>query len=136
VPWFLGDREETSVWLGKAQPADDDSPDVGEKIFFHSIVTADGSVGIHDLETEPNGEGTSIRVKKNLAMFFNLARALGATYDGDDGGEAISDDFCEMLQNGDFDDQTIIATIEHRTRGKQSKRAGEMYHVLTGFQAV
>jgi len=135
VPWFFGDREETSVWLGKAEPADDETEDVGEKIFFQSFVTADGTIGIHDLEIDANGEGTAIRVKKNLALYFNFADALGATYEADDGGVAISDDFCEMLQNGDFDDQTIIATIEHRTK-RQGKNKGQEYHLLTGFTAV
>ena len=134
VPWFTGDREETNVWLGKAVPVDDDSPDVGEKIFFQSFVTADGEVGINDLETESNGEGAKIRFNNNLDLFFNLADALGATYDADD-GVAIADDFCDMLKGGDFDDQEVVVTIEHRTK-KRGKNAGVAYHVVTGFMAV
>jgi len=133
LPWFTGDREETNIWLGKAEPVDD-SPDVGEQIFFQSFVTADGEHTINSLEAEPNGEGAKITFNNNLDLYFNLADALGATYDADD-GVAVSDDFCDMLQAGDFDDQQIIATIEHRAK-KRGKNKGQEYHVLTGFTAA
>jgi len=134
IPHFLGDAEETSVWLQAVEAVDDDSPDVGSKVFFHSIITADGDVGIHDLENEPNGEGQKIRWKNNLNLFFNLADALGATYDGEV-GVAISDDFCSMLQNGDFDNQQVVAEIEHyKLRAGPNK--GSMRHRLKGFTAV
>jgi len=134
IPWFLGDREETNVWLGEAEPIGEDSPDVGDKIFFQSFITADGEVGINDLEEEMNGEGQRIRWGNNLDLYFNLAKALGATYDKD-GAVAVSEDFCGMLQNGDFDDTEVIATIEHRVK-KRGANKGDEYHVLTKFQAV
>ena len=134
VPHFTGDAEETNVWLGQASPADDESPDVGDKIFFQSFVTADGPIKINDLEQEPDGEGQKIRWSKNLDLFFNLADALGATYD-ESGEVAISEDFCEMLQSGDFDDKEVIATIEHYIV-KKGPNAGDERHRLIGFQAV
>jgi len=134
IPWFMGDREETNVWLGEAEPIDEDSPDVGDKIFFQSFITADGEVGINDLEEEMNGEGQRIRWGNNLDLYFNLADALGATYD-EDGAVSVSADFCGMLQNGDFDDTEVIATIEHRVK-KRGANKGDEYHVLTKFQSV
>ena len=134
TPWFLGDREETNVWLGEAEPIDEDSPDVGSKIFFQSFITADGEVGINDLEEEMNGEGQRIRWSNNLDLYFNLADVLGAAYE-EDGAVAVSEDFCEMLQSGDFDGREVIATIEHRTK-KRGDNKGDKYHVLTKFQAT
>jgi len=135
TPWFLGDKEETNVWLEIVEPVDEGSPEVAEgKIFFQSFITADGDIGINDLEEEMNGEGQRIRWSTNLKLYFNLADALGATYD-ENGAWSVSEDFCEMLQKGDFDTRKVIATIEHRTT-KRGKNKGDEYHVLTKFQAV
>jgi len=135
TPWFLGDKEETNVWLEIVEPIDENSPEVAEgKIFFQSFITADGEIGINDLEEEMNGEGQRIRWSTNLDLYFNLAKALGATYIKD-GAVAVSEDFCGMLQSDDFDGRKVIATIEHRTK-KRGANKGDEYHVLTKFQAV
>jgi len=140
TPWFTGDSEQTSIWLGNATPADDDSPDVGERKFFQSFITADGDVGINDLEEESNGEGSAIRQENkksanNVDLFYNLADALGATYENDNGDCLVSDDFCEMLQGGEFDDRQVIATIENFSV-TMGPNKGQEKHRLVEFQAV
>ena len=140
TPWLTGDMEQTNVWLGELEPVDDDSPDVGDRIFFHSFITADGEVGINDLQEDSNGEGSAIRQENkktadNIDLFYNLAGALGATYESDKGAILVSEDFCSMLQSGEFETQKVIFTVENFTQTMGANK-GEVKHKLVGFEAV
>jgi len=134
TPGFTGDREQTSVWLGDAEVLHGDAMP-GARKFFQSFITADGDVTLNDLEEESNGEGSQIRSYKNVGLYASLAEALGAVIEEGDDEVGVAPEFLDMLRSNAYDDQQVIATVEHyKLRGGPNK--GDMRHRISGFEAA
>lgn len=123
-----------SVWLGNAEAVGEGQDNPGKQIFFQDFVIRDGLVEIMELDTEAPGEA-GWQIQRDARLLANLAIALGATTESGDYIE-IAGNFVQMLQDGDFDGQAVIAEVRHTPwNNKKSGKSGVNVEI-TQFSAA
>lgn len=104
-----------SLWLGNAEPKGEGQDNPGKQIFFQDFVIRDGDIDIMDLDPDAPGEA-GWQIQRDARLLANLAIALGATTEVSEGDQTyveLAGNFVEMLQDGDFDGQKVVAEVQH-----------------------
>lgn len=115
-----------AVWLGKAQSLAAGQQDAGNQILFVDFIVRDGDTDINDLDVENPGE-VGWQILRDARLLVNLAIALGATTDVVEGGETYvvpADNFVDLLKEGAFDGQYVVADIGHRNWTSKAGKSG------------
>lgn len=116
-----------SLWLGEAEALEKGQDDPGKQIFFQDFVIKDGEYRIDEVDVEdPHGVGWQIL--RDARLLSNLAIALGATTEVEEGEDTFTvaaENFVDMLLDGDFDGQQVIAKVRHRPwKSKATGKSG------------
>ena len=128
------DGEILSIWLGNAEPMRPEQGQPGQQIFFQDFIIRDGDTKIDDLDVDNPGTA-GWQIQRDARLIANLAIALGATTEVSEGDKTyveLADNFVELLQNGTFDGQAVVAEVAHRAwESKAGKKGVEA--LITGF---
>lgn len=127
-PRIAGDTGEIlSIWLGNAEAQAEGQDDPGRQIFFQDFVIRDGLLEIMELDVDAPGNA-GWQIQRDARLLANLAIALGATVDVTEGDQtyvSVADNFVQMLQDGEFDGQHVVAEVQHQPwKNKQSGKSG------------
>ena len=126
-----------SIWLGNADAMLPGQDSAGDQKFFQDFVIKDGDIDIGSLDVDnPNGAGWQIQ--RDARLLANLAIALGATVEVTQGDKVyveLADNFVDLLKDGAFDGQQVVAEISHRAWESASGKKGIEASIIA-FSAV
>jgi len=116
-----------SLWLGNAEPLAEGQDNPGKQIFFQDFVIRDGLTEIMELDVDAPGSA-GWQIQRDARLLANLAIVLGATTEISEGDQtyvALAENFVEMLKDGEFDGQYVVAEVKHSAwQNKKSGKSG------------
>lgn len=127
--------EQLGLQFGSAQALNEGQDDAGNQKLFLDMLVMDSGTEIHEVDLDAHGTGIGWGIRKDAALFTNLAIALGQAVEVD-GYVSPSDDFLAQLRDGVFNGHKVVVEVEHGAWKSENGKSGVNVNVVAFSSAA